>query len=513
MFVKHFKSGRGGIKYVRSKAHVAISGDYYHMLQYERECTFKQAVCSGALCFEEKFDDPTKIREVIASCERNLLFSGLDPSRFARMWTLHHEPGERVALHFNIIRQDLVTGKQYNPYFHAADMPRKEAWQDACNAKYELSSPKDPEKTRTFAIDSRNPRPIRELKRDLGAHLEECIARGKIQSFEHLKNELQHLGLSIQREGKGYLSVSTPSHQKNIRLKGGIYDKGQFDQLIEGAPQLGNPKRLNTGRGREAEYREAMERLLPRVEKAANRNRERYPSSGKVVAQVLSDLGVRDEPTARADLERLCLVSRGEDSGVTSRDHDLESKQGADNPRAESLGRETSSSGRQSKSTSELRSDFRRGTAIRSDEPIRRLQTEDLLQQKPSDPRLSTRPTQIIDHEYRGPVRRTAGAVQTAISRLERAIKRLRGACERRLFTHRIQKFREHLNRGHSGVLPRLSLHSTGVSNQIERGPASLRELAARGTRNRTRGTRSDKEKDLSNQQSVQQSGVTSKLR
>jgi hypothetical protein len=266
-----------------------LAGDARLFTALMNECRYKDPVCAGALCFAEDFRDRRKIDGIIDTFERKVLFPGLDPARFCRVWTLHCEPGDRVALHFHVLKQDLVTEKHYNPYFHNKDMPRKEAWQNWVNAAYGLSSPKDPDRRRLIDNNNRLPQTVGEFKNELTAMLVERIQDGSLRDWEDVKYAVEYAGCEIVRQGK-YLTIHHTNYDKNIRLKGKIYNEHECNEYITsagsvdisaGAESRSVEQKIELRSGASGHDLDTLRGILQEyVEKAAARNRDRYSSGG-----------------------------------------------------------------------------------------------------------------------------------------------------------------------------------------------------------------------------------------
>jgi len=53
----------------------------------------------------------------------------------------------RLELNFVIPKIDLESGLAFNPYYHKADMPLIDSWQNYTNLRFNFSDPKDPAKS------------------------------------------------------------------------------------------------------------------------------------------------------------------------------------------------------------------------------------------------------------------------------------------------------------------------------------------------------------------------------
>ena len=167
--------------------------------------------------------------QLIEDFER-MLIPGLDKSRYNILWVEHTDKG-RLELNFVIPKIELETQKSLNPYYHKADLPRVEKWQDLQNLKYEFSNPKDPSKARTVEINSH----IKKFNNDyeqLDKLLHNLAEQGELQNREQLIELLKNSGIEVTRTGKDYLSIKLPDSKKARKFKGGIYHE-QFTSIRE----------------------------------------------------------------------------------------------------------------------------------------------------------------------------------------------------------------------------------------------------------------------------------------
>lgn len=234
---------------------------------------YSSAVISWAPEDMENLTDEKK-REVLESFER-YTFAGLDPDQYAYLAVDH---GDHI--HVIIPRVELTTGKSMNiappgwqKYF--------DVWRDFWNEKEGWKSPDieaHPENKRTISIDPyKLPKKAKEAKEILHEAILGEIEAGNIQSREDIEEFFKGIGGEITRSGENYISVKLPGFKRAIRLKGGIYERGQ---------QLGSVEREDTQSERRGAQRDKedngrkLEELLTRLEKNAKRraqfNTKRY---------------------------------------------------------------------------------------------------------------------------------------------------------------------------------------------------------------------------------------------
>lgn len=241
MIVKFFKHGTGvsgGIDYLlndqdhekkeRSVAPVVQRGDAELTKQVIDSISFKNRYKSGVLSFEESEIEQEKIDEIIDEFEK-AIFCGLEKDRYNALWVQHEDKG-RVELHFVFPCVDLQSRKAYNPYYHAIDQKRVNAFKDLVNEKYGFSSPNDEQKQQLTQVSNGLPTDKKELLTALNEHFSQMLANGQLKNGrEDVIQELKNQGFEIKREGEKYLTIqvdSTGNSSKDrLRLKGELYEQ------------------------------------------------------------------------------------------------------------------------------------------------------------------------------------------------------------------------------------------------------------------------------------------------
>lgn len=238
MVVKFFSNKKGGsskaINYLlnhREQEGTArvLQGDPQLTRQIINDIKFKQKTTVGCLSFEEKNISEEMKHQLIEDFER-MLIPGLDKSRYNILWVEHTDKG-RLELNFVIPKIELETQKSLNPYYHKADLPRVEKWQDLQNLKYNYSSPKDPSKERNVEINS-HIKKFNKSYEQLNESIQELVQKGQLQNREQMIELLKNSGIEVTRTGKDYISVKMPDSKKARKFKGGIYEQ-QFTSIRE----------------------------------------------------------------------------------------------------------------------------------------------------------------------------------------------------------------------------------------------------------------------------------------
>ena len=269
MIVKFFRRGRGSgagpLNYLlvtkgkpREGAKV-LYGDPKLTEQLINATPYQQKYKSGVLSFTEdatQFSDEQK-KDIMQRFE-DTLFTGLEPDQYDILWVEHSDKGGRLELNFVIPCQELRSGKSLQPFYAQADLTRVNAFKNIINQEYGLTDPNEPERkrlTNPYVNNAPRPtpydkesKPTKEEDDEIIAKpsntyaLKEAIDRKMLHSIEEgsLNNRtsvlyfLESMGLKVKRATKSSISVAHPAMNRNIRLKGTIYEEG-FQALAQRA--------------------------------------------------------------------------------------------------------------------------------------------------------------------------------------------------------------------------------------------------------------------------------------
>lgn len=230
MVVKFFSNKKGGsskaVNYLLNEREQqgtarVLQGDPDLTRQIINSMDFKQKTTVGCLSFEEQNISEKMKYQLMKDFENHLLPGMQD--RYNILWVEHTDKG-RLELNFVIPKIDLETQKSLNPYYHKADLPRVEKWQDLQNLKYNYSSPKDPSKARTLQTDTKQIGLSKDYEQ-LDKLLHNLTEQGQLKNREHLIELLQSNSIEVTRKGKDYLSIKLPDSKKAKKFKGSIYDE------------------------------------------------------------------------------------------------------------------------------------------------------------------------------------------------------------------------------------------------------------------------------------------------
>jgi len=285
MIVKFFKNKKGGsvkaLDYllnerVNEGTAKCLKGNPQLTRDIIKSIERKQKVTVGVLSFEEKEPLTEKEKHEIIESFEEMLLAGLSKDQYNILWVEHVDKG-RLELNFVIPKTELSTGKALQPYFHKADMKRKELWQELMNIKYNLTSPADPKKERNLEGSYKAINLIKNYL-ELDKTLKQLVEQEQIHNREEIINLLKESGIEVTRAGKNYISVKLPNSKKAKRLKGGIYDE-RFKSLTK-LKEIGEEKELRIReykqRNDEEVFKQIREKLDELIRQKAEQNRRKY---------------------------------------------------------------------------------------------------------------------------------------------------------------------------------------------------------------------------------------------
>lgn len=216
---------------------------------------------SGVLSFEESPTDISdKVKAKIMDDFELTIFAGLESDQYNCLWVEHTDkdktdtagnvikgedgkPLKRLELNFLIPNQELRSGKRLQPFFHAADLKRVNAYQNVINMSFELTDPHDPSKRRTshpyfsrsanlkdvdkkdYTVEQEKLITHKAEKDYLTEYIYDLAARGRFENRKAIQKALESKGCEIKRVTKKSISVSIPKFQKNIRLDAPIFNE------------------------------------------------------------------------------------------------------------------------------------------------------------------------------------------------------------------------------------------------------------------------------------------------
>ena len=251
MLVKFFSRGSGGgdspVNYLLGenrdrqgasilRGNAEITRELINSTDYARRYT------AGCLSFEEKHTAITDSQKaMIMDNFEKTLFSGLHADQYNILWVQHTDKDNRLELNFLIPNQELRSGKRLQPFFHAADLKRVNAFQNVINMNFKFSDPHDPSKKRkhsAYFSRSANLKNVddedytaeqkrlvthQSVKNELTAYIYDLASSARFQNRAAIQKELENKGYEIKRVTNKAISVKSPKFAKNIRLDDPIF--------------------------------------------------------------------------------------------------------------------------------------------------------------------------------------------------------------------------------------------------------------------------------------------------
>ena len=272
---------------------------------------------SGALSWhpDEKISEAQE-EEVMDAFER-VAFAGLEADQRNILWVRHTHAGHH-ELHFLIPRLELSSGKDFNacPPGWQKDF---DVFRDLFNWREGWARPNDPARTRDElpkkadlfkARMARWGKEIRESDRDrakeiIHAFLKKKVTQGLVRNREDVLSALKEQGLSINREGRDYISVIAPDSGMKMRFRGGFYARVWTPKVAQDGES--EEKKKDTGRRMVARLQPSFGRV---IEKRAACNIKRYPAKwrefpdeGALLLPQLQEDTIHDRNRTDADAE------------------------------------------------------------------------------------------------------------------------------------------------------------------------------------------------------------------
>lgn len=232
MIVSFFARGTGGgsgsVDYLLGKDRdrelaKVLRGNPEETVALIDSSNYTKKYTSGVLSFEEADIAEEQKRELMASFEE-CLFPGLDKNQYNVLWVEHTDKG-RLELNFVIPNLELTTGKRLQPYYHAADLQRVDAWRTIQNLEHNFSDPDDPEKRQTLVLAKDLPRGKKEAAELINSGIMALAAEGAVTNRDGVIAALERGGFEIARQTKQSISIKDPDGGRNIRLKGALYEQ------------------------------------------------------------------------------------------------------------------------------------------------------------------------------------------------------------------------------------------------------------------------------------------------
>lgn len=275
-------SGAGPVEYLLGKDGkredaTLLRGDPEMTISLIDSSKYQKKYTSGVLSFAEPNISKNQKQEIMDSFER-VTFPGLDHDQYQILWVEHLDKG-RLELNYVIPNIELSTGKRLQPYYHKADGYRMNTWQNIINDKFVLSDPHDPANKQLNKLDIVKDEETKKVIQAINNGLYKMAESGAITNRSEVITALESAGFEIARTTKNTVSIKNPENNRNIRLKGYLYE--QNFRLGEG---------VREGHGRiHAEFKANSEQRLQSnrsilkesIKTKREYNQERYGKAGE----------------------------------------------------------------------------------------------------------------------------------------------------------------------------------------------------------------------------------------
>lgn len=277
MIISYGKNGTSGgaVEYVTEtkgkerEGATVLRGDPELTKRLIEESPYKLKYRSGVISFEEK-EISKKDRDEILDLFEKSTFAGLEKDQYNVLF-VEHKDTDNYHIHFVIPRQELKTGKSFNPHWHVQDQNRLLKLQEYINAEYGYSSAFDQDKRQTFVNDTKQIN-RKSSKEQINSVVENEITHGRIQNRNDVISFFENNGITVNRVGKDYISLKFD--QEKVRLKG-LYYAETFTNLRAVGAELNRADEANraTTRPRRRELRAELDSYIQRK---AEHNQRRY---------------------------------------------------------------------------------------------------------------------------------------------------------------------------------------------------------------------------------------------
>lgn len=272
----------------RSKEPEILKGNPVLVKQVGKECEHKHKYTSLVLSFRKDEKPTAEEQQKIIKQFESVAFAGLKEEEYTALWVKHEDKG-RIELHCITPRVHIPTGKSLNirppgnqsyELYTAlrdvinSDMGYKEVVEDKTKIKPKLADYQQKNIAHGLAEEKGN------FKNKLTDLLTKEIAAGAIKNRTDLVGTLKEFGFEVVRKGEDFISIKNPTSPtgRNIRLKGGIYDKssGIIGQHREEAKKEISRDRTTTVEPTKSSIEQTREKLNRLVKSRAQFNEKRF---------------------------------------------------------------------------------------------------------------------------------------------------------------------------------------------------------------------------------------------
>ena len=296
-------SNEDSTKTERSKEPEILKGNPAFVEQVGKECEHQHKYTSLVLSFRKEEKPTAEEQQKIIKQFESVAFSGLKEEEYTALWVKHEDKG-RIELHCITPRVHIPTGKSLNirppgnqsyELYTAlrdvinADMGYKEVVEDKTKIKPKLADYQQKNIAQGLAEEKGN------FKNKLTDLLTKEIVAGTIKNRADLVGTLKEFGFEVVRQGEDYISIKNPTDPtgRNIRLKGGIYDKsnGVIGQHREKAGKEISRDRTATTEPTKPSIEQTREKLNRLVESRVQFNEKRFNPTKRHTEKTTNSVG------------------------------------------------------------------------------------------------------------------------------------------------------------------------------------------------------------------------------
>ncbi|MBL4774945.1 MAG: hypothetical protein JKY87_02655 [Mariprofundus sp.] len=209
-----------------------LDGNPQLLLSLEKTMTTKNTYVHTSLSFTVKETeminkDPAILDNILSSYKEQLAagIPNTDASRLASITVRHDEADGKMHVHLIALRQDLNTGKSYQPFVsQRGDIKRFQDWNVTMQKDFGLENPNGIKHQQSASETKNLPEASREVRDLLDGLVRDAIEGGDINSRKGVISFLNNLeNIEVSRQTNKSISIITDGHKRPIRLTGALY--------------------------------------------------------------------------------------------------------------------------------------------------------------------------------------------------------------------------------------------------------------------------------------------------
>jgi len=261
-----------------------LRGDPHLVADTADSLPFVHRYTSGVIAFHAD-DKPTQVQiDTVLNDFERVAFAGLEADQYSYTAVRHDEP-DSCHIHILAARCELKTGKSLNI--------APPGWQHTYDALRDMHNARNgwvrPEIAKNLTKERETyDKPTYETRKQADRAIEdwltERVVRGEINDHRDVLAALSEIADSVKPSGSRaktpYIAVKLPEFDKNIRLKGALYER-EFSSEALRSPTSEARSRYGQDRGIDLERAsEASKQLESAIERRAGHNQSRYCIDG-----------------------------------------------------------------------------------------------------------------------------------------------------------------------------------------------------------------------------------------